>query len=276
MADGACWWSVVLLTPAACLLIAALLVALVPARSALRYYLCFAVYIGASSAVALACMPALCLRPFRVHNSRLMAQILKHFTKLLGITWELRHGEILAEDRGAVIVANHQSILDVLGMFNIWDVMGKCAAVAKNEVFYVWPFGLAAWLNGTVFIDRNNVHKANEQITKAGFIIREEKVKLWIFPEGTRRTKDVPMLPFKRGAFRVAISCQVPIIPVVYSPYHFIDNRHKYFRRGKIVITVLPEIPTKGLTMADVDTLMEDIRNKMVKTFEDICRELTT
>jgi hypothetical protein len=36
-------------------------------------------------------------------------------TKVLGITWELRGGEHLAEDQGCVIVANHQSMLDILG-----------------------------------------------------------------------------------------------------------------------------------------------------------------
>ncbi|KAJ8877194.1 hypothetical protein PR048_021648 [Dryococelus australis] len=63
----------------------------------------------------------------------------------------------------------------VSGMFNIWDVMGKCATVAKKEVFYVWPFGLAAWLTGTIFIDRSNAPKANERINKAAVLTREEK-----------------------------------------------------------------------------------------------------
>jgi lysophosphatidate acyltransferase len=47
--------------------------------------------------------------------SRYTSYILKHVTKVLGITWELRGGEYLAEDRGCVIVANHQSMLDILG-----------------------------------------------------------------------------------------------------------------------------------------------------------------
>ena len=46
---------------------------------------------------------------------RYTSYLLKHVTKVLGITWELRGREHLAEDRGCVIVANHQSILDILG-----------------------------------------------------------------------------------------------------------------------------------------------------------------
>jgi lysophosphatidate acyltransferase len=46
---------------------------------------------------------------------RYTSYFLKYITKVLGITWELRGGEHLAEDRGCVIVANHQSMLDILG-----------------------------------------------------------------------------------------------------------------------------------------------------------------
>jgi hypothetical protein len=53
-----------------------------------------------------------------------------------------------------------------------------------------------------------------------------------MFPEGTRNASRTSLLPFKKGAFRVAITCQVPILPVVYSPYYYIDDKKKYFGRG--------------------------------------------
>lgn len=43
-----------------------------------------------------------------------------HITKLLGITWKLRGAENLQGEDSCVIISNHQSSLDVLGMFNIW------------------------------------------------------------------------------------------------------------------------------------------------------------
>lgn len=56
-----------------------------------------------------------------------------------------------------------------------------------------------------------------------------------MFAEGTRNlkaNKTRKLLPFKKGAFRMAISCQVPVIPVVYSPYYFIDHEKHYFGPG--------------------------------------------
>lgn len=58
-----------------------------------------------------------------------------------------------------------------------------------------------------------------------------------MFPEGTRNKNPEKLLPFKKGAFRVAICCQIPIVPVVYSPYYFIDGKTFYFGKGKNCIS---------------------------------------
>jgi lysophosphatidate acyltransferase len=61
-------------------------------------------------------------------------------------------------------------------MFELWPVMDKCTAVAKKELLYAWPFGLAAWLCGLVFIDRVNSDKAKESINQATEHIKTNKV----------------------------------------------------------------------------------------------------
>lgn len=58
----------------------------------------------------------------------------------------------------------------------IWPVMDKCAVIAKKEIFYLWPFGLASWLWGTIFIDRMNVKNAQSTINKTGQAICQKKV----------------------------------------------------------------------------------------------------
>ncbi|KAJ9592759.1 hypothetical protein L9F63_015575, partial [Diploptera punctata] len=141
----------------------------------LQYHSRFIFYIASVSATATACIPIFMLRPWNVKNILYITYILKHVTKVMGITWELRGAEYLGADRGCVIVANHQSMLDILGMFNIWHVMDKCAAVAKKELFYVWPFGLAAWLGGLVYIDRLNSSKAHDQLNNAAKLMKTDK-----------------------------------------------------------------------------------------------------
>lgn len=63
-------------------------------------------------------------------------------------------------------------------MFQIWSVMRKCTVVAKKELFYAWPFGLAAWLCGLIFIDRLNSGKSRDAINKAAEDIKKDQVFL--------------------------------------------------------------------------------------------------
>lgn len=99
-----------------------------------------------------------------------------HISTIIGLKWQLRGREHLEKDQACIIVANHQSSLDVLGMFDIWPVMDKCTVVAKRELFYAWPFGLAAWLCGLIFIDRMNSDKAKNTLNTSTDLIKLKKV----------------------------------------------------------------------------------------------------
>lgn len=84
----------------------------------------------------------------------------------------------MEKDRACIIVANHQSSLDILGMFDLWPVMDKCTVVAKKEIFYAWPMGLAAWLCGLIYIDRMNSEKARAVLNTAMEKLKDNKVKI--------------------------------------------------------------------------------------------------
>ncbi|KAL1131722.1 hypothetical protein AAG570_011335 [Ranatra chinensis] len=241
----------------------------------IRYYGCYIFYCVYFSTVGPILVPVFLLRPKNVINLRIAGTVLKHTTKLIGIRWVLRNKHIIEEERGAIIVANHQSVFDVLGMLNIWNVMGKCTAIAKKELLYIPPFGPVAWLAGLVYIDRVNGKSAYKQIIEASRLTRYEKTKLWFFPEGTRNRKGGGILPFKKGAFRVAIECQAPIIPVVFSPYYFINSKEKSFSRGEVIISTLEPVPTVGLTLNDLDPLMEQIHKLMSAKYSELQEEVS-
>jgi len=110
-------------------------------------------------------------------SCRWASSICHHINTLLGLRWELRGREHLEKNRACIIVANHQSSIDILGMFDLWPVMDKCTVIAKKEIFYVWPVGLGAWLCGLIFIDRMNSEKARSILNSATKEIIEKKVK---------------------------------------------------------------------------------------------------
>nr|AGG55013.1 acyltransferase AGPAT5 [Heliothis subflexa] len=239
-----------------------------------KFYFNFFLFYFLSSMLAAVIWPYFLLSPKNVRNAKIAVRLLKHITKLYDLKWHLRDGKILAEDRGAVIISNHQSSLDILGMFNIWEVVDKLAAIAKKELFYVWPFGLSAYLAGVVYIDRRNAKGAYKQLKITSEVMVKNKTKIWLFPEGTRNKDYTKLQPFKKGAFNIAVAAQVPIIPVVFSPYYFINKEKYIFNKGHVIIQCLEPVPTVGLTMEDVPDLIDRVHQKMSVAYQEISKEV--
>ena len=122
-------------------------------------------------------------------------------------------------------------------------------------------------LSKTVFIERSSREQAVAAFAKAAEQMHSHKQSVYIFPEGTRSYSDHPdMLPFKKGAFHLAVQAQVPIVPVVVANYSNVLNvKRKVFRSGTIPVKVLEPIETKGKTKEDVDALLEVTRSRMLE-----------
>jgi lysophosphatidate acyltransferase len=238
-----------------------------------RYRFKFVLYVIYVSTFTFLTIPLYLWRPKDVRNIEWTAPFVRAASFLLGLSWEVEGLENLDPKTPCVIICNHQSILDILGMAEIWKHVGKCAVVAKREILYVFPFGLGAWLCGTVFIDRSDSTGARNQISTTGEALRANGTKLWIFPEGTRH-KGSELLPFKKGAFHIAAQFELPIIPVVISPYNFINDDEKVFESGRMMISILPPIPTKGLETQDVSKLADSTRLAMGAEYMRMSRVL--
>jgi lysophosphatidate acyltransferase len=121
-------------------------------------------------------------------------------------------------------------------------------------------------LSKTVFINRTNRALSRATFDTAAQTMTTARQSVFIFPEGTRSYASDPMLlPFKKGAFHLAVQAQVPIIPVVCANYnHILDVKKRRVRPGVVDVTVLPPISTKGCTAEDVDMLVEKTRKAML------------
>ncbi|XP_039255624.2 1-acyl-sn-glycerol-3-phosphate acyltransferase alpha-like [Styela clava] len=198
-------------------------------------------------------------------NLKLISRMMVPIRKALGLTSELRKLENMIEDEPCIIVSNHQSSIDVLGMAELYPP--DSSFMGKHTLLYAGPIGLALWLCGGVFVKRSN-HKSSQDVVEhvANEVLRR-KLKLWIFPEGTRSHKK-GMLPFKKGAFNIAVSAQIPIVPVVFKSYEdFYNKKERKFILGKYVAEVLPHVKTEGMTLDDVPELSDKIREQMLSAF---------
>ncbi|WVW81672.1 hypothetical protein I302_103667 [Kwoniella bestiolae CBS 10118] len=195
----------------------------------------------------------------------------------VGITFDVEGEEHLkglltargGKEQSAVLVGNHQSFLDILYLGRIFPK--RAAIMAKRELKYTPGLGQFMSLSGAVFVNRSNRVDALAALQAAGEDMKKKGVSLWVFPEGTRSSSAEPaLLPFKKGAFHLAVQAQVPIVPVVVENYHRLFDGRTRFESGKLRIKVLPPIPTTGLTANDVTQLSEDTRTKMLDTLKEI------
>ncbi|KAL1131571.1 hypothetical protein AAG570_011186 [Ranatra chinensis] len=238
-----------------------------------RYYFKFFVYYGIIMVTSVIVIPIMVWKPRNVENLILASLLCRNISDVLGLKWELRGGAHLTKEIPYVIVANHQSSIDILGMFELWPVMRRCTVVAKKELLYAWPFGLAAWLCGLIFIDRLNSEASRRAINRSISELRDSKTKMWVFPEGTRKNTG-EIHAFKKGAFHAAISAQLPILPVVFTRFYFLKSEQKILDQGRVVVTVLPPIETTGLKLDDMPQLMAKTHATMVDVFESSSQQL--
>ncbi|KAF2867333.1 hypothetical protein BDV95DRAFT_177186 [Massariosphaeria phaeospora] len=175
-----------------------------------------------------------------------------------------RGGEEALRTRPAVFVGNHQSELDVLMLGSIFPQY--CSVTAKKSLKWVPFLGWFMALSKTVFIDRANRTTARAAFDTAATTMRTSLQSVFIFPEGTRSYASTPsLLPFKKGAFHLAIQAQVPIVPIVVANYaHVCNFQQRRIAPGVIDVSVLPPIPTKGLGAQDAEMLMVRAREAMM------------
>jgi len=182
---------------------------------------------------------------------------------LTGIDMVVTGEEHLWSSRPCVFIFNHQSACEMFLCARLLrrDTFG----IAKKEVRKKPVAGAVIELMGTVFIDRGNHMQAVEALRPAVQALRHGRSML-IAPEGTR-SLDGRLLPFKKGAFHVAKTAGVPIVPIVFhDSWKRLHPHSGIVRPGRVKVTVLPPIPTKGWKASRVDDHIDEIRRLYLRT----------
>ena len=129
----------------------------------------------------------------------------------------------------------------------------------KKELRKMPGLGLGCEKAGHIFVDRANPRAARAAVLEALQRLGNG-VGILFFPEGTR-SNDGRLLPFKKGAYRLAIEQQLPILPVTVSGTRDImPARTLRIFPGRGTMTIHDPIETAGLTLADMDSLTQQSR----------------
>ena len=196
--------------------------------------------------------------------------------KLGGGQVEVRGIETVQDnDKGFLILFNHSSLVDIPVLYAYFPRSFRFGA--KIELFRIPFFGKAMQLCGVLPIDRRNRNKVMKVYEEA--IARVEKGEAFaLAPEGTRM-RMVELGKFKRGPFEFAINAQMDIVPVVLAGAYDMLPRDGYLLgagkwRNKVLMQILPRVPTKGMTLEQSEGLIEIVRGQMDPVFRQLSREL--
>lgn len=161
--------------------------------------------------------------------------------------------------RGYVVIANHESTADpFLLSFLPWDMRW----VAKEEIFKLPLLGGLMRFCGDIPLKRGCRESVERMIAECEKTLRAG-LPVMIFPEGTR-SPDGNMLPFKNGAFDLAIAAQVPVLPVALAGTRNCRPKgSKWFGQARAHARVLEPIATEGLGPADLESLKQRARERI-------------
>lgn len=191
--------------------------------------------------------------------------------RFMGWRMEVANLDRLDSSRPCVIIANHQSFLDLVVFGSIFPQ--RTVSAGKREIGRIPVFGWFYRLSGNLVLDRGNPRDARDSLDEAARTIRSENVSVWLMPEG-HRNRGPELLPFKSGAFRLALAAGVPIVPVVAEPLEVIaDTEQRLARPGIVRMTVLEPIPTDPPPPVTLAELVASTRARMQAELDRLRRE---
>jgi 1-acyl-sn-glycerol-3-phosphate acyltransferase len=167
---------------------------------------------------------------------------------------------------GYVVVANHESVADP---FLLSWLPFDMRWVAKEELFKPPVIGWAMKWGGDIPLRRGQGESIRAMMEECERAL-SGGISVMMFPEGTR-SKDGELLPFKDGAFALAIRAKVPVLPVALAGTREMRPKHsRWFGKAHARARILAPISTEGLGSDDVAQLRDQTRDTIRDALPDL------
>ncbi|MFY9825708.1 MAG: AMP-binding protein [Thermoanaerobaculia bacterium] len=181
-----------------------------------------------------------------------------------GIPLRLEGAENLKTEGPRIIASNHASYLDGLVLTAL--LRPEAAFVVKRELEGTFVVRIFLRRLGTLFVERFDAAQSAGETRKARETV-ETGESLAIFPEGTFR-RYPGLLPFRMGAFAVAVDAGVPVVPVVIrGTRSILRDGELLLHRGKVTVTVAPPIHPEGTGWHAGIQLRDQVRKAILERY---------
>jgi len=189
-------------------------------------------------------------RSLAVHSIRSVAAI-------CGVAFRVKMSPRIDPEAAYVFVANHSSPIDIAA------VLVACPDirfVAAAELFRIPLFAATMRALATIPIERREPEVARRQLAEFARSEGGSKPRVVIFPEGGIAPRG-GRLPFKSGAFALAIETNASVVPVAIFNTGKVLPPRSYFavRPGVISVLLMEPMATDGRTSEDRGALRDQV-----------------
>lgn len=171
---------------------------------------------------------------------------------LIGVRVRMEGLENIPADT-CIFAANHVSNIDPLAF--VPNIPRRVAIPLKKELFRMPIISYGMKLSKFIVVDRASRQAAADSLRQSVQYLKEG-LSFAIYPEGTR-SPDGRLLPFKRGAFLMAIQTGVPIVPVsIVGALRLMRKGESAIHPGEVVIRYQPPIDSSSYSTATLRDLV--------------------
>lgn len=170
-----------------------------------------------------------------------------------------------------VVVSNHQSDLDPMAQLRALPL--SLRALAMRELFRIPLFGRAMRTIGMIEVDRD--FPDFRQIDDAAARDLAAGHSLLVYPEG-RASPDGTIGEFKDGAFIIAVTNRVPVLPAaIYGTCRIWQPGRRAIRSGEVRIVIGCPLQTGRLTHHDIAGLRDQARDVIWSAHRDLVEAMS-
>ena len=180
--------------------------------------------------------------------------------------------EHLDPNKTYVLVANHQSIADIIAVLHLNHPF---KFVAKQDLFWIPFMGWGLSLAGYIPLIRGDHRSGLEAVRMANQHL-ERSTSILLFPEGTR-SPNREIQDFKVGAFKLAAENKVPIVPIVIHGTHALIPKGSivFGRRVEVIVRLGKPQGPYGQDPASIDLFCKEARAEMISSLNTLRSDIT-
>ncbi|MBP5593441.1 MAG: 1-acyl-sn-glycerol-3-phosphate acyltransferase [Clostridia bacterium] len=184
----------------------------------------------------------------------------KHLLNLTRVKVIKKNTELIEKNQNYVFVGNHKSNFDPIVLEAVFG-RKTIMFVSKPENFKVPIAGRILHKCGCVALERDNAREAFKMFMYSAELVKNNNMSACIYPEGTRNKADgeLPLLPFKSGAFRLAQLVNLPIAVVTLK--HTGDIvKNLPWKSTKVELNVVKIIPASEVQSKNTTQLSDEVK----------------